>query len=375
MEPTDRNIEIIKYAKEDTVASKADGASYARYSTDNQLKTSTDDQLRRIRRSNQHGTIKSLLFPNVKIDLRYEIKDDAVSGFGKVGRDGLDKIISLIRSGQIKVIVVDDFKRFIRDMGSALDLYDLLQEHNAELISISDGFSSAESGARLKFMNKAYASEEFLDGVSRDTKRGLNERRYEGYSDGHLWFGVGSKASRQIQVKGKLKDSYFEYFIIVPLAEIVLRIFAFYRDGHSTKNVARILNEEGVPAPASYDKEGNLREGKISQWRDRTIWHILNNKAYIGIIERGKTKIIKKNDGTKQVIKIPKSDWLVIKLEELRVVPQLLWESVRERVGEYHKKKAISGVSGSPFKFNGTTHHVLTGICKCQDCGGNITIV
>lgn len=101
----------------------------------------------------------------------------------------------------------------------------------------------------------------------------------------------------------------------------------------------------------------------------------MNNKAYVGIIERKKTKQLKRNDGTKYVVQVPKDQWLVIQLESVRIVPQDLWEAVRERIGEYHKKKVDRAVEGKPFKFDGTTHHVLTGVCKCGECGGNMTIV
>ena len=176
-----------------------------------------------------------------------------------------------------------------------MTLYDSLQDYGAGLLAVSDGFSSAEKSARLKFMNKAYSSEEFLESISIDTTRGLNERRWEGYSDGHIWFGVGSKPTRQIMVKGKLKDSYFDYYVIPHLAELVKRIFLMAKDGYSQKDIAKTLNSEKVPPPAYYDKEGKVRGSSTKQftWRDRTIWQILNNNSYIGNIERGKTKLMK----------------------------------------------------------------------------------
>lgn len=300
-----------------------------------------------------------------------EFKDEAITGAGTVGRDGLNACLAEIREGRAQGIVVDDFKRFIRDMGSSLNLYDFLQDQGAELYSVSDGFSSAEPGARLKFMNKAYASEEFLDTVSRDTKRGLNERRYEGFSDGHLWFGVGSKATRTIQMKGKEKESHHDYFVIDHLAQIVRRIFEMYNDGLSDKALAKQLNAEGTPPPQCWDRKTGVlkqQDGR-SVWKDKTIWHILNNRAYIGIIERGKTKSIRRNDGTR-VIDVPREEWVVIERRDLRIISQDLWDSVRAKIHNYHIEKNQSGVgAGRPFKYDGTTNKLLTGICKCHKCG------
>lgn len=367
----------IHYDEESPVANEVTVIAYARYSTDNQSSASTEDQLRTIRRSIQFGEVRSLLFPGAKFTLGYEFKDDAISGFGMVGREGLDAALSIVRQGKAKVIVVSDFKRFLRGMGAALTIYDFLQDYQAELISVSDDFSSAAKSARLQFMNKAYASEEFLETISNDTRRGLNARRYEGFSDGHLWLGVGSRPTRKVTVKGKLKDAYFDYFIIPHLADLVRRIFVLAKDGHSQKEIAKIMNSERVPPPGSYDKEGNIKEGAKRNvvWRDKTVWQILNNKSYIGIIERGKTKLVKKADGTKAAIDIPRSQWLVIERPDLRIVQQDLWDAVRERFKEYNLQKLKKTGSGKPFRHDGTTNHVLTGLCACGVCDGPFVVV
>jgi len=377
-ESTARTIKVLKYTDKSTHAVSVDALSYARYSTENQANSSTEDQHRRIRRATEYGDAESRLFPKAKLELKHEFKDDAISGFGTIGREGLNEALAKIRSGEAKIILVDDFKRFLRDMGSALDLYDFLQDYGAELISISDKFSSSEPGARLKFMNKAYASEEFLDGVSRDTRRGLNERRYEGFSDGHLWFGVGSKSTRMIHMKGKEKESHHDYFIIPHLAQTVLKIFECANDGLSTKAIARSLNEQGIPAPRRWDrKTGVLVESTPTvRWMDKTVWQILNNRAYLGVIERGKTRIIKRNDGTKKTLNMPQNEWVVIERPDLRIVPQDLWDSVKEKIRKYHVAKEHAGVGANkPFKYDGVTNKLLTGICKCYKCGTGFVMV
>ncbi len=350
---------------------------YARFSTDNQSSSSTEDQIRLIRRAANLAQIKSALFPGRDFEIVAEFKDEAVSGFGVVGRDGLDSAMNMIRNKQADVILVSDFKRFLRGMGIALQLFDFLNEYGAELLAISDGFSSAQKNARLMFMNKAYASEEFLESVSIDTQRGLNERRYEGFSDGHLWFGVTSKPTRQTMIKGKLKDSHFEYVILENQASVVRRIFKMSADGLSQREIAKILNDECVPCPACYYKTGAMKEHLTERptWADRTIYQILNNKSYIGIIERGKTKIIKKSDGTKQTIDMPKSNWIVIDSPNLKIIDQELWDSVRERFHNYNLRKLKSGNHGKPFRHDGQVNHIFTSLCSCEVCNGPIVVV
>lgn len=349
---------------------------YVRHSTEGQL-GSCEDQLRKIRREFELGNVESKKFPNAKLELAFEFKDEAISGASVDNRDGFNAAQSKIRSGEAKAIVSLNFNRVTRSMPDGLGFYDFLNEYDAELICISDGFSSAERGARLKFMTKAYASEEFLEGVSVDTQRGLNERRYEGFSDGHLWFGVTSRPTRQNTIKGKSKDSHFEYMILEEQAAIVRRIFKMSADGLSQREIAKLLNDEYVPCPACYYKTGVMKEHLIERprWADRTIFQILNNKSYLGIIERGKTKIVKKSDGTKQTIQIPKSKWIVVEKPDLRIIEQELWEAVRERFKDYNLRKLKSGSHGKPFRHDGQVNHILTSLCSCEVCSGPYVVV
>ena len=373
-----RQVKLIQYEDKDEIVYEVIVLPYLRFSTDNQSTTSNEDQFRVICRAIQLGHVKSLLFPNAKLKLGPEFRDEAVSGFGTVGRTGLDGALSMLRQGKAHIIAVACFKRFLRGMNSSLVLHDFLVENKCELLAVSDGFSSAEKGARLKFMNKAYASEEFLESVSIDTKRGLDERRFEGFSDGHLWFSVSTRPTRETMVKGKLKPSHFDYFIVEHLAKLVRRIFRMASEGYSQLQICRVLNDEHIPPPAHYDKDGNVKPNcKTSRlWRDKTVHNILNSKQYIGIIERGKTKNVKKGDGTRQIVDVPRSNWIVIEREDLRIIPQDLWDSVRERYREYNIRRNELVGEGKPFKHTGHTTHALTGMLKCGECGeGPIVIV
>jgi hypothetical protein len=79
----------INYQDNDIPPEEVVAASITRISTDNQLGSSLDDQERRIERAVQRGEIKSLNFPSSSICLKYRFRDEAISGFGMVGRDGL----------------------------------------------------------------------------------------------------------------------------------------------------------------------------------------------------------------------------------------------------------------------------------------------
>jgi len=52
-------------------------------------------------------------------------------------------------------------------------------------------------------------------------------------------------------------------------------------------------------------------------------FQIPHDKSYIGILERGKTKIIKRSGGIKQTVKVPQSKWLVLGCDELRIIHRI----------------------------------------------------
>ena len=352
--------------------------AYGRYSTDHQSSSSSDEQINNVIRAVAQKRVKSLLFPGVPLKVTCEFKDDAVSGASMAGRDGLERALTQIRLGRCKIILVSDFKRFLRGMSTALELYDFLQEHGAELIATSDGFSSASPNARTQFMGRALASEEFLEATSTDTRRGLDERRYEGLSDGHLWFGVSSRATKSSLVKGRMQPSHFDYYVLENQAEIVRRIFRMAADGYSQQAIARTLNGEGILPPAHYDKEGNVRinPNRGLEFRDRSIWQVLNNKALLGVIERKKTRLVKRSDGTKHSIELPRSQWIVVERPDLQIVSQELWDAVRVRIAEYSARKAAAGVAkNKPFKNDGYATHALTGMFTCAECGDAVVVV
>lgn len=369
-----RRIHIEK--EEKSQAREVRAICYARFSTGNQLNTSIDDQLLAIHQSIQAGEVKSLLHPDAKIVVVNEFSDDAVSGFSMVGRAGLEAALSLIRSRKAQLLLVHDFKRMIRGMTLAISLYEELREVGAELYATSDGFSSAMPDARLAFMHKAFSSEEFIEQISRDTRRGLNARRTQGFSDGHLWYGVTSRPTRQIDTKGRIRASYFDYELVPENAETVRRIFKFASDGLSQKDIAKKLTSEGVPPPSAYDRSGKLKEkfaGSL-RWRDRTIHQILHNEAYLGIIKRNKTRQIKRADGSKYVIDNPESQWIVGERLDLKIISNELWTSVRERYAEFNRRKLQTVGNKGILRYEGRSTHPLTSLFKCGECGGSIVV-
>ena len=118
-----------------------------------------------------------------------------------------------------------------------------------------------------------------------------------------------------------------------------------------------------------------IKPHRSIEWRDRTIFSLLNNKSYLGVFERKKTKIVKDAQGNRKAVPVPKSKWLVIEMPELQIVPQELWDAVRARFKDYNTRKIAAGADARPFKNDGFIRHNCTGLFRCGDCGDAIVTV
>ena len=73
------------------------------------------------------------------------------------------------------------------------------------------------------------------------------------------------------------------------VAPIVRRIFALALSGMSCRNIAALLNQEGVPTPATYANLPVAKPGPYTGlWSSERISDMLQNETYIGNMVQGK---------------------------------------------------------------------------------------
>lgn len=340
---------------------------YARYSTDKQSESSVDDQFRLCERlAEQHGFIVAKRF-----------SDAAISG-GTSKRPGYQEMLYAARRREFDVIVAEDTSR----------LWRLLAEQAPRLAELADlGIfvvthdldtrmeSSAVLGAVTGAMSEQYRKE-----IARRTRRGLEGRARRGKSAGGRAYGY-----RVVHTAISDTEVAKEIAIDPAQAEVVLRIFEMYADGKSTRAIAGILNAEGVPSPSTTLKRTVRRKSK---WVASALWGnpkrglgILHNELYIGRQIWNRFKWIRSavDSSKRRAVQNPQSEWVVNEREDLRIIPQFLWDRVRQRqkaqsyaVG-YRVKEGLADAR----KSNGgrRPRYLLSGLLQCPECGGGYTIV
>ena len=151
-------------------------------------------------------------------------------------------------------------------------------------------------------------------------------------------------------------------------AAIVLRIFNSYNDSCSINRIATMLNEEGILG----------RNNQKYKWCNSTISRILDNEKYIGKWVWNKTESRRDpSTGRRKRFPKPESEWITNNDDSLRIIPQLLWESVRERRAvsskAWPKQIGKNGFSKNQGKRGGIyPTHILSGMMTCASCGSTI---
>ena len=193
-------------------------------------------------------------------------------------------------------------------------------------------------------------NEWFLEDMSDSIKSSLTIRRQEGHH-------IGSFA-----LFGYLKDPNIKGHLIIDeeAAEVVRDVFAMFAQGVGKTNIARILNERGIPNPTEYKRQHGLRykqpDSKNSTlWKYSAISSMLTNEMYIGNMVQGKygsvsykTKINKPR---------PKSEWFNVEDTHEPIIDRELWDTVQSRI----RKRAKPFDTGMIGIFAGKVH------CAC--CG------
>lgn len=377
-------------------------AFYARHSSRKQNRLSAEEQIERGLAMVERGEIRLIKYPLANYQLRFApewlVKDEAQSA-KTTARRGYERILEGIRKGSFKTLIVDDLSRVCRELGSQMQLYQLLKFHGVELYSICDGVSSEDPDAYTIFAIKGIVNDSGNKAHAMRTKRGMEMRAMKGCSTGDLCFGFSSTASDQrIGPGGAMVGSYYKV-AINPVEAVVVRLIFDLKLGLSKHpmagatpmgpaGIAKLLNQTEVPSSI----RGLKITGKVSNWSPSTIHHMLRNEKYIGIWRWNKSTWLIDPDSQKRVSRsLESSKWVAHKLDaaghaveqqldgnrvrdDLTIVSLAKWDAVQASMKMEEKrlreKQEIQGTKqvGRPAGSGQDT--LLSGILTCGKCGG-----
>lgn len=233
-----------------------------------------------------------------------EFCDDGYSGTS-MERPGMQRLLKEVKDNQIGCVIVKDMSRFSRDyieLGTYMN--QIFPFMGVRFISVNDHYDSRGHAGSTTPIDTAFQTL-LYDLYSKDISVKVKASVENKCAGGEYVFG-------QVPF-GYEKDKELKNTVVVneKEAEIVRCIFALALDGNGSTQIARILNEKGIPTKTQMrHPERAGKSGRMQAWDNVSVRAVLNNRFYLGEMAYGKSK--RKYVGSKGSIAVPVEDWKVI---------------------------------------------------------------
>lgn len=292
-------------------------------------------------------------------------------------RPGAKRLIEMAEKGEVHVIICKDLSRWGR---SYIEVGDFLEQKfpawGVRFISINEGFDSGKlngqaAGIDIAFRNLIHEI------YSRDLSEKVRQGRVTATKNG--------KCTTSIPLFGYLKVPLDKRKLIIdePAAEVVRHIFDLAELGNTPQNIAKMLNDEGVPSPNERRKKQGLLNGNsngkystpdnVTFWSGSMVRKIILDTQYTGKIIYGKTRSVEV--GKDKLKKQAESDWVVAEDAIPVIISEERFASVNDIMAKTlssneSTQSQISAVQRYRERHENVTKAPLfKGIIKCGQCG------
>lgn len=281
--------------------------------------------------------------------------DDGISGT-TFDRPRFKDMIRDIESGLINIVITKDLSRLGRnyiETGQYTDFY--FPNNNVRYIALNDGIDTFHDDNDIapfkNILNEMYAKD--ISRKVRSTKKLLAQE------------GKFANSRAPYGYKKSPEDKH-KLVIDENASQIVEFIFSQYLKGETGRSIADKLNRKNIPTPNNYyyqsiNKPNPYIKDK-NKWSSGTIMGIIKNPAYYGAIANCKRTV--KSFKNKNVVSLPKEQWVVVENMHQPIIPKEQWEAAQKiNIDNKHE--------GLKRRCNGKMN-IFSGLLKCADCGGNM---
>lgn len=252
-------------------------------------------------------------------------------------RPRFKEMLDEIQRGRIHNVVVSSIDRIFRNIRDALDFITLINKINVDFTSLKENFDTSTATGRA-FLNIMMVFAQMEREQTSERVRIGNRQRI----DRGLWTFARVPYGYEMD-----KSNIGSLHVIDSERAGVDLAFSKYLEKGSIRDVVKIMNEHGFRT-----KNGTL-------WKHDTIYRLLKNKAYIGLVQINKKNQSKSNDN------LPKADrYMERKGNWEPIIDDDLFLRVQELLhGNGTSKTNRIKVNKYPYIFQG-------GILQCSQCGG-----
>ena len=279
--------------------------------------------------------------------------DDGWSGTS-FDRPAFQRMIADIEAKKVNMVITKDLSRLGRDYiltGHYMERY--FPEHRVRYISLLDGIDTGvDSTANDITPFRAIMNDMYAKDISKKIKSVKRDKQRKGQF-------IGGKPVYGYKMHPTEKN---KIVIDEEVAPIVRRIFALALSGMSCRNIATLLNQEGVPTPATYANLPVARPGPYTGlWSSERISDMLQNETYIGNMVQGRS--VKISYKSKKCLKQDPANWVVVEGTHEPLVDSETFQKVRMLVNSRKHTRSR------------TYDFLLKGLIFCHECGYPLAVL
>ncbi len=279
--------------------------------------------------------------------------DDGWSGTS-FDRPAFQRMIADIEAKKVNMVITKDLSRLGRDYiltGHYMERY--FPEHRVRYISLLDGIDTGvDSTANDITPFRAIMNDMYAKDISKKIKSVKRDKQRKGQF-------IGGKPVYGYKMHPTEKN---KIVIDEEVAPIVRRIFALALSGMSCRNIASLLNQEGVPTPATYAGLPVARPGPYTGlWSSERISDMLQNETYIGNMVQGRS--VKISYKSKKCLKQDPANWVVVEGTHEPLVDRETFQKVRMLVNSRRHTRSR------------TYDFLLKGLIFCHECGYPLAVL
>ena len=279
--------------------------------------------------------------------------DDGWSGTN-FDRPAFQRMIADIEAKKVNMVITKDLSRLGRDYimtGHYMERY--FPEHRVRYISLLDGIDTGvDSTANDITPFRAIMNDMYAKDISKKIKSVKRDKQRKGQF-------IGGKPVYGYKMHPTEKN---KIVIDEEVAPIVRRIFDLALSGMSCRNIATLLNQEGVPTPATYANLPVARPGPYTGlWSSERISDMLQNETYIGNMVQGRS--VKISYKSKKCLKQDPANWVVVEGTHEPLVDGDTFQKVRMLVNSRKHTRSR------------TYDFLLKGLIFCHECGYPLAVL
>lgn len=280
--------------------------------------------------------------------------DEDYSGADSMRPDFLE-MLRAARERKFQIILCKTQSRFTRDMELVEKyIHGLFPVWGIRFIAVADNADTDVRGNKKARQINGLMNEWYLEDLSDNIRMVFDHKRRQGqYIGGFPIYGYRKHPAD----KNRL--------VIDPEpAAVVRQIYRWCLEGYGRQRIACMLNDRGVVSPARYREErgwgggGPARSG-CGLWNAVTVWRILHNEMYTGVMVQGRTR--KVSYKSKAKVSVPEDQWYRVEGTHEAIIDRDTFHAVQRALA----LRARPGGSGEA--------HPLSGLVRCMDCGSTMS--